>query len=151
MYNMCPEMSHKLCGSEAAKNYITGGKGVVTLKSPTGVHHTYAFSKPKVENKFPEGTLFVHVLCAEKNWRYVGMVSHRGYAIYTRRSSFSKDSPIFKGLRYIVRIMYDPKFQSRMELFHEGCCSVCGRPLTNPKSLSVGIGPRCMKNASHRQ
>lgn len=25
-----------------------------------------------------------------------------------------------------------------------GCCGVCGRTLTNPESISLGIGPKCM-------
>lgn len=41
-----PSASHELIGNDPITRYILGGKGVVTLKSHTGVHHTYSFEAP---------------------------------------------------------------------------------------------------------
>lgn len=142
MYKMYHENSCQLIGSKNIQTYVTGGKGVVTLKSPTGVHHSYSFRKPRDDNKFIPNTLFVYVLAGEHRWLYAGMVTGRLFKL-TQSSRFLYDSPQARGVRYILRMMYDDKLQTPMQLFHEGVCSICGRPLTSPKSIELGIGPRC--------
>ena len=144
MCKLYPEYSHRLVGADTIKNYILGGKGVVTLKSPTGVHHTYAFRPPNHPENFDANTLFVYVLVGEHKWKYVGMVEGSKYR-NTRHSTYTRNYSISKGAAYIVKMMYDQLLNTPMELYHEGCCSVCGKPLTNPASLAAGMGPRCRK------
>lgn len=136
--------SCKLEGSINIRTYIYGGKGVVTLKSPTGKHHTYSFRYPVEENKFPEGTMFIYCMVRNGVWRYIGMYIRNKFRL-TQMSRYGKDSSIVKGAQFIVRMMHKD-FQTEMELYHEGVCSVCGRKLVTPKSIRMGIGPRCFKN-----
>lgn len=134
--------AHELKGSKAIYNYITGGHGAVTLQSDvTGIHHTYSFHAP--DNRRPEeDTLFVYT-CVGDDWIYVGMYKNKDFRL-TAKSKFSKESAIVKGVAFILKLMLrDDYSDDRMHLFHEGVCCRCGRPLTNPTSIELGIGPKC--------
>ena len=148
MLKLYPEYSCKLSG-DAIREYIYGGKGVVTLKSPTGVHHTYLFSRPRNEDTFPSDVLFVYAVHEGHKLFYVGMVENDRFRL-THNSRFLIHTPIVKGAQYIMRMMRSPKSPTKMTLYHQGMCAVCGRPLTNPKSIESGIGPKCRKRVYAR-
>lgn len=137
-----PSMSHELVKQKSIVKYIMGGHGVVTLKSHTGIHHTYEFKAPK-NRKEGDDTMFVKTLIAGSEWVYVGMYRNKNFHL-TKASKFSLQSPIVKGIYFIMKLMFKPGFtDERMHLYHEGICSRCGRPLTNPESIEFGIGPVC--------
>lgn len=141
-----PENSYRLTDPAVIRRYILGGNGVVTLKSPSGVHHTYLFKKPKNPSDFPDDIIFVYAVHDGNKLFYVGMVE-AGVFRLTRSSRFLNDTPIVKGARFIMK-MSTRYVNTEMVLYHEGMCSVCGRLLTSPKSIENGIGPRCMKRGS---
>lgn len=146
MYKTYPESSYELIGPQAIYEYIKGGKGIVSLKSPTGVHRTYAFNKPR-HDPFPEGTLFIYAQTSSSVWLYVGMYDpDKGFRI-TRQSNYDKDHEIAKGAEYIVKMMEGRITSTPMQLFHAGMCSVCGRRLTKPESILIGMGPKCRKKS----
>lgn len=149
MLNIHHENSHELQGSQIIRDYIFGGRGVVTLLSPTGVHHSYVFKKPRNEDQFPDDVYFVYALHNGDKLFYVGMIENCQFRL-TRSSRFLNDTEIVKGARYIMRMAFTPNLHTSMKLYHEGICSVCGRPLTNPKSIEVGIGPRCRRRLDDR-
>ena len=149
MFTMYHEHSCKLQGAETIRNYIFGGRGVVTLKSPTGVHHSYIFKKPRNEDQFPDDVYFVYALHNGDKLFYVGMIENCRFRL-TRSSRFLNDTDIVKGARYIMKMAFIENLNTQMELYHEGVCSVCGRPLTNPKSIETGIGPRCRRRLNGR-
>ena len=135
-------MSHELIGKDAIFNYVTGGHAVVTLQSESGIHHTYSFHAPK-ERKPGEDTLFISTLVDSNTWVYVGMYKNKDFH-FTKASAYSKDSAIVKGIAFILKLMLKDGFHDdRMHLYHEGVCCRCGRPLTNPASIALGIGPTC--------
>ena len=144
MFIANPEFSHKLEGSARIRNYIFGGRGVVTLKSPSGIHHSYVFKRPKNEDQFPDDVIFVYALHDNSKLFYVGMVENNQFRL-TRSSRFLPDTEIVRGARYIMKMAFYDNLDTPMELYHEGVCSICGRPLTNPKSIQTGIGPRCRR------
>lgn len=149
MITTYPEHSCKLQGAERIRNYIFGGRGIVTLKSPTGIHHSYIFKKPRNEDQFPDDVYFVYALHDHDKLFYVGMVENCRFRL-TRSSRFLNDTDIVKGARYIMKMAFTENLNTKMELYHEGVCSVCGRPLTNPKSIETGIGPRCRRRLNGR-
>lgn len=143
MYPIYPEYRHQLIGSNAIRRYCTGGKGVVTLESPTGIHHTYLFKKPNENDVFPEDVVFVYALHNQEKLYYVGMLEEGKFRL-TKASRFLPDTEIVRGAYFINRMMY-ADFATPMKLFHEGVCSRCGRKLSSKKSLDSGIGPKCSK------
>ncbi len=140
------ENSAELIGSKAIKNYISGGKGIVTLLSPTGVYHTYKFSRPRQPEKFSRDTLFIYHLCLDNTWQYTAMYKGSETSVrLTRNSRFSIHNPIFQGLVYLMKIINSLDTNTSMKVYHEGICSICGKTLTTPQSINRGIGPKCWK------
>ena len=41
--------------------------------------------------------------------------------------------------------------QDFVEIWHEGKCGKCGRPLTVPSSIENGLGPSCLKKLSKQE
>lgn len=144
-----PENRSRLVGCKAIRSYLEGGKGVVTLLSPTGEHRTYSFRRPYddifKDDDYYKNALFVYAQTSSHNWMYVGLYNKNSFRL-TQASRYGINHPIVKGARYLVKMMNDElAAQGPMILYHEGVCSVCGRKLTNPKSINTGIGPRCRK------
>lgn len=146
MFNVHLESSCELITSESIRNYISGGRGIVTLESPTGKHHTYAFNAPREPTEFPENTLFVYDQVKSGVWLYVGMVDSKLNFRLTRSSIWNNDCEIVKGVKYILKMAKGCIVSTPMVLYHCGICSVCGRKLTSPKSILQGIGPTCRKH-----
>ena len=140
---MYHENSHILKNHVDIYEYIHGGHGVVTLQSPSGKYFTYCFKKPYGKDKFKEGTLFAYCIEGKHEYNYVGMYDLKSFR-KTNQSCYEEDSEQFKGARYIV-YMSLKDFNTPMKLYHEGVCCLCGKKLTDPKSIERGIGPQCLK------
>lgn len=54
-----------------------------------------------------------------------------------------------KAIRGLLWVLNHPdNLPSIVHIFHHGRCSVCGRKLTDAKSLRCGIGPTCRKKVN---
>ena len=144
MFQTYPESSYQIEDHVTLKNYILGGKGIITMKSPTGKQKTYAFNKPRNEDKFDEGTIFVYRKTDTNTWLYVGMITPYFKFRLTRASTWDTDSENVNGVRYLLKVA-NGEVKNKMEIYHCGVCAVCGRRLTNWKSILRGIGPKCRK------
>lgn len=143
MLKTYPESAHSLSLSNLCK-YIYGGRGVVTLKSPSGTQHSYAFRKPLEGDEFPPDVVFVYAVHDRSKLFYLGMIEDGRFRL-TRNSRYGDHTEIIKGARYLMRMINNPDFETPMEVSHEGMCAVCGRQLITEKSRALGIGPRCNK------
>lgn len=144
---MYPVSSHELKGAKVIKDYCMGGKSIITLTSPTGVHHSYYIRAPFMDDKenFREDIRFVYVLNHNNKWIYLGELYNQGTSFRkTRNSRYDIRSEEFRGMQYVVKMM-NKDFKTNMTLHHEGCCCRCGRRLLDPDSISRGIGPKCFK------
>lgn len=150
MVQTYPESSYLLKTQEQIHDYLIGGKGIVTLKSPSGRAYTYAFNSPRdPKADFPEGTLFIYVQRDHGNWLYLGMIDKTKHFRLTYASHAGSDSRAVKGAIYLVDRMFGRNTDTRMEVYHQGICSVCGRRLTHYKSILCGIGPKCKRRLKH--
>lgn len=131
------------------RQYICGGRGIVTLENiNTKIHHTYEFRRPNNPEEFDDHILFVYTLVRDNTWMYVGMYRTDYYVFrLTRASRFRSDSEIVRGVKYLVRRSNSDKSitDSPMRIYHEGICAICGRKLTTPKSIMLGMGPQCRR------
>lgn len=143
MFKIYPSSRHELHGCSAIYRYCMGGRGVVTLESPSGKSHTYVFKKPKENDVFPEDVVFIYALHNGEKLYYVGMIEDGKFRT-TSASRFLRDTEIVRGAEYINKMMHFD-FSTPMKLYHEGVCSRCGRELTSEASLKTGIGPKCSK------
>lgn len=139
---------YELKGAETIRRFITGGRAIVTLTSPTTKSYTYLIKTPANESQFDAGTLFVYVITHNKQWFYVGMITPQFEFKLTFHSNWSDSHEITKGFRYIMN-MAKTDGEWKMKLYHVGRCARCGRKLTDYKSIMAGMGPKCRQQHEH--
>ena len=121
---------------------IATHNGIITIRNPaTGQHRTV-----KVVTSTPDGEThdkkvrWARELQAECVWKSFAIVTVDGKCLPFRK--FASNSYFAK----LARIIQEPgRFADRLEFMFEGRCRKCNRRLTNPESLSSGIGPECRK------
>jgi hypothetical protein len=154
---------------DAALKFILAGNAYFTLRSKkTGVRYTFCVSA--VESKNPDQqTLwndltvtvpqkwFVSLLVGPENtsdYAYIGLIeTDRGFSAelgrllvnfrLTRKSRMTAESVPVKALQYALTHLRMGDIPEQLEVWHEGRCGRCGRVLTVPESIALGIGPDC--------
>jgi len=155
---------HPMSKTEEIKNFIFAGKAIFTIQSSrSGIYFTYMMKLPS-ENKGmtdkapPKKDLyFVGVLRGpnnESDYSYLGIVVRDGNSwkfTQTKKSQIKPDSLSCVAFKYffdrIVRNHIDPQ----MKFFHMNLCGKCGRTLTTPESVELGIGPVCAGRMSEEE
>lgn len=157
---------------ETLKHFITGGHGTMTLTNAnTRQHTTLRFAEPKVkkgETRDPNAPIFVKLFTGDATSE---IKSSRAYSyfgcIWRKNSDGSACPPRFwfdsrkarGGIRsgdgcvdsvdWLMKIAAGKiALPSHMELWHEGICCFCGRPLTQTESIKRGYGPVCAEKRS---
>jgi hypothetical protein len=123
--------------------FAFAGHAIFTLASKrTGARFTYRL----VAKKNSYTTYWLSVLCRPDNntgYRYAGRVDFDKWwwAFRTTDGSLIKrESPSLVAFCWALSKGFD---DPNLEFWHEGRCGCCGRRLTTPESISVGIGPKC--------
>lgn len=138
---------------------------ILTVKSvASGAHLTYRLRPTKrPPNDKGVGTLaMADVLTGPNNgadYTFLGGVYfHEGTGIgvltgpRTERpkggggSTIGDDAPSAKTLHWMFgRLARGQVLAPAAEVWHDGTCALCGRPLTTPESVALGIGPVCLE------
>lgn len=130
---------------EYRKNYILGGNATVTLVSKrTGDRFTYRVRRAKIREGQTEADVpyFVNVLTGPNNqqdYDYLGTIFPNGAYQHGKRSKIGPEAPSAVAWAWT----WNNLDTDRVEVWHEGICSRCGRPLTDPASIARGLGPIC--------
>lgn len=136
------------------QTFVLAGKAEFTLTSRySGKHYTFKVTKAKPNEKYPGDSWFVNFMIRYDEFVYLGML--KGDAIellLTAKSHAGIESPVYKIFTQFWKLArngaYDwdnEKAEALMIRFqHVGRCCVCARPLTNPESIDMGIGPECL-------
>lgn len=133
---------HKLNNTEALK-FIFSGKSTVTfLNTDTGNRFTFKVKQAKDSNLF-----FASVLNGPENYAYIGTVIEGNYR-HGKKALISKDAQSVRVFEYVINKLKSNNLTELIEVWHEGTCGKCGRPLTVPSSILTGIGPSCAKKLS---
>lgn len=128
-------------------SFILAGNAYLTLRSKkTGTRYTY-----RIRHK--EDVAFVSCLYGSQNtddYAYLGIIKDGQFRV-TAKSRFNEDSPQAKAFAWSFnQVMGADRIPDTLEFWHEGRCGRCGRLLTVPESIAIGIGPECLKKgASH--
>lgn len=127
------------------KNFVLAGNATVTLKSGvSGKHFTFKIKKAKDENK---KLFFVSVLTGtdnESSYTYMGVISNNTFSL-TKKSKIKEDALSYKAFVFFFSNLMKNKVHPDLTVFHSGTCGRCGRKLTTPESITLGLGPECMK------
>lgn len=130
---------------ESALDFILGGNALFTVLSVnSGKRYTFkVLHDCKNDRIFKVGVL--NGTDNKKNYKQIGDILKGNDAL----------SHLFEPLRtvhphpstvafeYIFYNLCLGKFMPTLEIWHEGRCCRCGRVLTVPESISMGIGPEC--------
>lgn len=123
--------------TEHLMSFVTGGHAIFTIKSEkTGVHFTFRVRKD-AEDKV---AYFVDVRTGT-DFSYIGYVSNQTGQFKTKLA-WEKGTAVYAFAWFWSRLM-DGKQHDDMTFYHMGACGRCGRPLTNPESIEIGLGPYC--------
>jgi hypothetical protein len=132
------------------KRFVLGGRAVITLESGrTGTRYTYRVVSPArnrggVGEAFRHPVRFVFVLVEGGEFKYVGRL-FRGNLKFTLtdKSVFSWDAPVVRAFNYFLDGVREGLVSNRLAVYHSSRCGCCGRELTDPQSVLLGIGPDC--------
>ena len=145
------EYKHQLTDVNNIKKFILAGKAIFTLESTrTGNWFTYKVNKKEFKNRetgeVEKIYYFVSILRGPRNdsdYTYLGIINPKFYVNTTSKSKISNDSISFKALHFFVSYLRKGELHDEINFYHEGVCGKCGRKLTTPSSVSVGLGPIC--------
>ncbi len=129
-------MSHVATPAE----FLFAGKAEFTLRSVrTQEHFTYRVTASQDARMF-----FVAVVQGGSKL-YAGIVPSDARTEFrsTRASKVGREHPAVRGFEWFLRNLSSPQ----VELHHVGKCCRCGRKLTTPESIALGLGPECIKLA----
>lgn len=140
-------MRAPLTSAADVQRFALAGNARITLRSTkTQARFTYRIRQSK------DGKVwFVSLLRGPDNgddYTYIGLI--KGDKSFT----FSKKLPVGETLSSSAKafewfehqVIANSKMPETLEVWHEGRCGRCARPLTVPESISHGFGPECIKH-----
>ena len=135
---------HKLNNSDALKFMFAGNSTFTIVNNKTSNRFTFKVKK----NKDKESNLFfVSVLTGPDTYTYLG-TAIEGIYRHGKKSAVTSEAQSVKVFDYVLNKLKLNKLQDFIEVWHEGTCGKCGRPLTVPASILNGLGPECIKSLS---
>jgi hypothetical protein len=148
-----PVSAHrKLTTPEAAKNFMLAGKAIFTLVSmKTGTRYTYKVTHKAADAKWPE-KWFVAYLNGPDNWtnyRNFGQIKKGNSGMFFSMTAKAVEAGLtpaslpVAGFEYAFRNINAGQEPKNLEVWHAGKCGRCGRLLTVPSSIEMGLGPEC--------
>ena len=124
------------------EKFILAGKAIFTVTSKkSGVRFT--FKVRQVNENQPH---FVSLLSGPDNtssYTFLGTIFNKQNYFHGRKSRIGSDAPSALAFNWVWNHRNDKDFADKVEVHHEGKCCRCGRALTVPRSIELGIGPEC--------
>jgi Family of unknown function (DUF6011) len=152
-------MEHRaqITRAEDVRRFVLAGRAVFTLVSrKTGQRFTYRVTRPDGDDSVPPKNIwFVGVLTGQDNtgdYAYLGQVwPPRGSQVPGRlefthgcKAKVHPEALSAVAARWFFdNLLGHGEVSSSVEFWHEGTCCRCGRPLTVPESIRLGVGPEC--------
>lgn len=147
--------------TKLSRQFFTAGKCTFTVKVPAdfagrnegcNLHYTYKIIQSEPSQKYPKPAHFVKLLSGPDNttdYKYLGILDpERGTVRVTERSCAGEKAWSVRIVRRVLDQIFNGEgmpaiIKAGWDVHHEGQCGRCGRPLTVPESIEVGIGPDC--------
>lgn len=125
----------------SAIDLITAGNCTFTIKGRES-RFTYKFSKAENKDDF----YFVSLLTGSNNnddFCYIGTFGKSFGYKHGVKSRINHEAVSIKALEYTLSFILTKIPHPQIQIWHEGKCCRCGRKLTDPDSISIGLGPYC--------
>lgn len=134
---------HKLNNEDAIRFIFAGNSTTTFLNTKTGNRFTYKVKKAKDSDLY-----FVSVLTSPEIYTYIGTILNGLYK-HGKKSTMTDNAQSVKVFDYVLKNL--KTLPNIIEIWHEGTCGKCGRPLTVPDSIASGIGPECYKKLTKEE
>ena len=136
------------------RRFLLSGHAVFTLVSKkTGARKTFQVRTPDFKNEEGRPFFFVDLVTGPDNgsdWTYLACIwPDRAGSISLKPNKKGFGAVAVDALNWLVKLVNleneeaEELLFERSEIWHEGKCCKCGRALTDPASISSGIGPTC--------
>ena len=126
--------------------FMLAGRAHVTFQSEkTSTHYTYSIVRGDVR-PWQAGTMafhFVAVLTAPDHYDYLGTIFKRRTYRHGRKSRIAPSAPSAVAFAWVWSKLAGGHMPTTLAVYHEGRCGRCGRRLTTPESVTLGLGPEC--------
>lgn len=133
-----------------SKQFLLAGEATFTVSNPAGEHYTFRVTKPR-DFKAEYPVYFVSLLTGPDNtsdYTYAGLIDTKSGGIrLTQKSGITAEAKSYKVGNWAIKRVYNEVKEPLPEGYkidHIGECAVCGRALTTPESIELGIGPVCL-------
>lgn len=125
--------------------FVFGGKSIFTiLNTETGNRFTYKLTRKKDIKEGQQDIIFVKVLTRPDNnsdYTFIGTIFGQSQYKHSPKSQFGSECQSSKVIDWLVKNIN--RLPSKIEVWHEGKCGICGKKLTDPESIKQGFGPKC--------
>lgn len=127
---------------------------VTVVSSRTGTRYTFRVARkaPRPDGH-ADAVWYVDLLAGSDNqadYAPLAVLLGEGRSVRVvpakTRGAVSPDAPSMAALRWVVERVVaaqDAHAFAQLEVWHEGQCARCGRALTVPSSIELGLGPDC--------
>jgi len=138
-----------------ARKFVLAGRAAFTLEN-TATGNAYAF---KVTRSDDGRAFFVrarHVRATVGDafdygarGAFIGTVFADGerFQFSTRKAELDRTATPVRVFEWAWNRIRLGKLDEPIALWHEGACGACGRALTDPESIRLGLGPTCAKRS----
>lgn len=144
---MIDTTANNIMSGEHFKNYVLAGRAIFTITAANNTRYTYRVSQDKDNPR----RFFVRVLFGpdnEQDYRYLGLFYDDSLKLRLTKASIveSKDNKalVFQALLDDIDRGYKV---GEYSLYPSCKCARCGRRLTTPESIKLGLGPECVNYA----
>lgn len=124
---------------DSIKFILAGNSSVTFVNSQTGNRFTYKIKKSKDSDLY-----FVNLLNSPGNYVYIGVIVPDGFR-HGKKSSVGNNAQSVKVFDYVYSNLIRNTLANFIQIWHEGKCGKCGKELTDPTSIMLGLGPFCAK------
>ena len=126
--------------------YLFAGNATFTIES-TKVNQRYTYKIYQRKNENICSRYLIYRLYGpdnENDYRYIGLIYNDTGNITWASAHKGMD---LKMLSAFLQIVKDPEqpWPDTCHFYMSGRCACCGRKLTTPESVELGIGPTCLK------
>lgn len=146
--------------SKLPTQFFTGGNCTFTVKVPEvfasqhgcNLHYTFKITQSEPSERYPNPAHFVKLLTGSDNatdYSYLGMLNPvTGQVRLTVKSCCGETAWAVRIVRRVLAQVFEGEGMQAViaagwDVHHEGKCGRCGRALTVPESIEIGIGPDC--------
>jgi len=141
----------RMTDPEQVRRFLLAGRAVVTVRQGDGRRWTFKVKGKQEIAGGPQSFLksgpsvwFVSLLAAPGDWVYVGMIPKPEEQMrLTKKSAFNGQTRVVTVWDSLWAAVLNGRMPEGVEVWHEGQCGRCGRALTVPESIAMGLGPEC--------